>query len=173
MNKLLAAVSERWKRDYFYLILMGLVVIIFSFQEVGLDYTTGVDPSLKWLYNHLFNTGLDAGKGIVFPHGPLAFLMYPLAANFILSVIVTVLLQIIFMIQLYHLLGGQNWQVKILTFVLAWLIFSISNFNQLILSNIATGYLLFFSKETNISKYLGLVLTAIAFYVKAYVAIFA
>lgn len=153
------------------LLIMALIIAIFSFPEIGLDFDIGIDPPLKWLYNHLFSSDLSLGKDIIFPHGPLAFFMYPLAENFILSVIVTIILQVAFVVQLFHLIDAKKWQEWLLTAVLAWIIFSLSNFNQLVISNISVAYLLYFRNEKQFLKYWGLVLTAFAFYVKAYVAI--
>ena len=153
------------------LIIMALIIAVFSFPEISLDFDIGIDPPLKWLYNHLFSSDLSLGRDIIFPHGPLAFFMYPLADNFILSVIVTLILQVAFVFQLFHLIDAEKWQEWLLTAVLAWFIFSLSNFNQLILSNISIAYLLFLRNETQLPKFWGIVLTAFAFYVKAYVAI--
>ena len=97
--------------------------------------------------------------------------MYPLADNFILSLAVTILLQVTFVFLLFYLWGERKWQYWLLTAVLAWFIFSISNFNQLIISNVSAAYLLYLKNKKNTPKYWGLVLTAFAFYVKAYVAI--
>lgn len=155
------------------LFFMALIIAIFSFPEIELTYNIGIDPPLKWLYNHLFSEGLLAGRDIIFPHGPLAFFMYPLAENFILSIAVTILLQIVFVFQLYKLFDKNKWQYWLLTAVLAWFIFSLSNFNQLIISNISAAYLLYLKNSKPLPKYWGLVLTAFAIYIKAYVAIIA
>ncbi|MBW8325794.1 MAG: hypothetical protein K0M50_13595 [Prolixibacteraceae bacterium] len=82
-------------------------------------------------------------------------------------------MQTVFVFHLFSLLGKEKWQYWILTAVSSWLIFSLSNFNQLILSNISVAFLLFLSNKKPAPKYFGLVLTAFAFYIKAYVAIIA
>ena len=78
----------REKKKYISLFVLALFVVIFSFPEIDFGFDIGIDPPLKWLYNHLFSAGLLAGKSIVFPHGPLAFFMYPLAQNFLLATFV-------------------------------------------------------------------------------------
>lgn len=164
----------KWEKSkYVTLLLMALLISILSFPEIELDYNIGIDPPLKWLFNHLFSDSLKVGREIIFPHGPLAFLMYPLGDNFGLSAIVTIILQTVFVFQLFSLFGEEKWQYWILTAVSSWLIFSLSNFNQLILSNISVAFLLFLNDKKQGPKYLGLVLTAFAFYIKAYVAIIA
>ncbi len=173
MKKLVTNLIIRRKSKYTGLLIMALVVAIFSFPGIELDYNIGIDPPLKWLYNQLFSNGLLPGQGIIFPHGPLAFFMYPLADNFILSAIVTMLLQVIFVIQLFSLFDEEKWYYWLLTAALAWFIFSLSNFNQLVILNISAAYLLYLKNEKPLPKFWGFALTAFAFYVKAYVAIIA
>jgi hypothetical protein len=164
----------KWEKSKFItLLLMALFVAILSFPEIDFNYDVGIDPPLKWLYNHLFSERLTIGREIIFPHGPLAFFMYPLADNFVLSTLITIFLQTVFVFQLFSLFGNEKWQYWILTAVFSWFIFSLSNFNQLILSNISVAFLLFLNNKKQAPKYFGLVLVAFAFYVKAYVAIVA
>lgn len=161
----------REKKKYASLFLMALAIVVFSFPEIDFGFDIGIDPPLKWLYNHLFSTGLLAGKNIIFPHGPLAFFMYPLADNFALATIVTIVLQVVFVFQLFNLVGATKKQDWLITAALAWFIFSISNFNQLVISNVSIAYLLFLKDDKPVNKYWGFLLTAFAFYVKAWVAI--
>ncbi len=164
----------KWEKcKYIGLLLMALLIAILSFPEIELDYDVGIDPPLKWLFNHLFSERLTIGREIIFPHEPLAFFMYPLADNFVLSALVTMLLQIAFAFQLFSLFGKEKWQYWMLTAVTSWFIFSFSNFNQLVLSNISVAFLLYLNDKKQAPKYFGLVLTAFAFYIKAYVAIVA
>jgi len=171
MKNLIPESVFRDKNKYAGLFFMALVIAIFSFPEVDLGYDIGIDPPLKWLYNYLFATGLSAGKSIIFPHGPLAFFMYPLAENFMLAVLVTFILQVVFVFQLFSLVGGDKKYRWLLTAVLSWFIFSISNFNQLVISNVSVACLLFLKNGKLSYKYWGILLTAFAFYVKAWVAI--
>ena len=161
----------REKKKYSYLFLLALVIVIFSFPEIDLGYDIGIDPPLKWLYNYLFANGLNAGKNIIFPHGPLAFFMYPLASNFLLATLVTIVLQMVFVFQLFQLLDANKKLDWLITAVLAWFVFSLSNFNQLVISNVSIAYLLFLKDGKPANKYWGLALTVLAFYVKAWVAI--
>jgi hypothetical protein len=153
------------------ILLLALLVSVFSFPEINLQYTVGIDPPLKWLFNHLFSTGMGEGRGIIFPHGPLAFLMYPLAPNFVVALFVTVVLQIAFVVLLFELFGRHSVVFWLLTAVVSWFVFALTDFNQLILSNIFLAYLLYFKNGKKAYKYWGFVLMALAFYVKAYVAI--
>jgi hypothetical protein len=158
-------------RKFVPILIAAIVVSIFSFPELDFEYSTGVDPPLKWLFNKMFTTDLSLGEKIIFPHGPLAFLMYPLAENFIIATIVTISLQVVFTILLFRLFNKNQIGFVILAAAISWFIISISNFNQLILSNVLLAYLLDFKSANNRYKYWGFLLTSTAFYVKAYVAI--
>lgn len=59
------------------LITVALMLTVLTFPAIDLAVTDGVDGSLGWAFNHLFHTGLAQAAYITFPHGPLAFLMYP------------------------------------------------------------------------------------------------
>jgi hypothetical protein len=74
-------------------LLLALLVIAGTFPENNWSYSTGIDPPLFWVFNHLFETGLNLGRHIVFPHGPLAFFMYPLSNNILLATLVIALLK--------------------------------------------------------------------------------
>jgi hypothetical protein len=60
-------------------VLGAALLCILSFPRVDLDTGLSVDNALAWAFNHLFTTGLEQGAHIVFPHGPLAFILYPQA----------------------------------------------------------------------------------------------
>ncbi|MBK9762840.1 MAG: hypothetical protein IPO87_05630 [Flavobacteriales bacterium] len=57
----------------------AFLLIILVFPRFDIVSAVGVDNSLAWAFNHFFSTGLDQASHIIFPHGPLAFLMYPQA----------------------------------------------------------------------------------------------
>lgn len=60
--------------------MLGAVLLtILTFPRIDPDTGLGVDNALAWAFNHLFSTGLEQGAHIVFPHGPLAFILYPQA----------------------------------------------------------------------------------------------
>ncbi len=60
-------------------LLYTAVLVVLTFPRYDLVTDVGVDNSLAWAFNHLFATGLEQGAHLIFPHGPLAFLMYPQA----------------------------------------------------------------------------------------------
>lgn len=57
---------------------LAVGLALFTLPEVEPVFGIGVDHSLTWAFNHLFAYNRQALNGLSFPHGPLAFLMYPL-----------------------------------------------------------------------------------------------
>nr|MBP6642665.1 hypothetical protein [Flavobacteriales bacterium] len=66
-------------RSIAYRLAGAFLLIILVFPRFDIVSAVGVDNSLAWAFNHFFSTGLDQASHIIFPHGPLAFLMYPQA----------------------------------------------------------------------------------------------
>ncbi|HRH68434.1 MAG TPA: hypothetical protein PLB89_02900 [Flavobacteriales bacterium] len=66
-------------RDTAFRLLATALLVVLTFPRLDVVSDVGVDNSLAWAFNHLFTTGLDQAAHLVFPHGPLAFIMYPQA----------------------------------------------------------------------------------------------
>lgn len=60
-------------------LLAAVLLCILTFPRIDPETGLSVDGALAWAFNHLFATGLHQGAHIIFPHGPLAFLLYPQA----------------------------------------------------------------------------------------------
>ncbi len=153
-------------------LMLAVLVVIGTFPENVWSYSIGIDPPLFWVFNHLFETGLNAGRHIIFPHGPLAFFMYPLSENILLATLVSSVLKGLLVFNVFFLFNHSKTQAKWLAaFLFAWLISMIADFNHLVLANIILFYCNYFQTENKAYKFSAFILTAFAFYVKAYVAI--
>jgi hypothetical protein len=152
-------------------LIIGLFVVIVTFPENNWSFTTGIDSPLSWVFNCFFEHGLNIGKHIIFPHGPLAFFMYPLQPNILIATFITSLLKLLLTLNLLKLVDERGRIKWILAFVIAYLFSIIADFNSLILINIILLYLIFFLTENRFPKLLAFLLTAFAFYVKSDVAI--
>ena len=58
---------------------LALVLAVLNCPTFGLVYWPGIDGSLPWVFNFFANGNYLLGKETLFPHGPLAFLLYPLS----------------------------------------------------------------------------------------------
>jgi hypothetical protein len=151
---------------------ISLLVIIGTFPDSDWSYSTGIDPPLSWLFNYLFEHKSSLGKEIIFPHGPLAFFMYPLPDNILLSILATSLLKVLLVFNIYWLWTDERKIIKwIIITVVAYGCSILINFNSLILINILLLYCNYFNSKKNILKYIAFFLTALALFIKAYVAI--
>lgn len=166
------SVDKNLIKEFLKFILVGFLLIICTFPNPVWVYSVGIDPPLSWVFNYLFENGLTIGKHIVFPHGPLAFFMYPLTENILLSTIVDSILKLLLFYNLLLLLSKKSEQTKwLLSFAVAYFISIIAGFNQLILANLILLYCNAYPREIIKLRYIAYFLTAFAFYVKAYVAI--
>jgi hypothetical protein len=153
-------------------LLISLLVIIGTFPANDWSFTVGVDPPLTWVFNYLFSNGLNIGRHFIFPHGPLAFFMYPLQENILLSTLVTSILKALLVFNFFWLFTGTNNQAKWLAlFIFAYIFSMISDFNHLILANIVLLYCNYSVSNKRVYKLTAFLLTAFAFYIKAYLAI--
>ncbi len=165
-------VSERYNPQINLIsrILIALLLILISFRPPDLAFSIGIDSPLRWVFNYLFETGLGQGIHIIFPHGPLVFFSYPMHANLLVAYIVTGLLQFGMIFGLFELCRTYNKKDALLPILLSVVLLNLLGFLLLILVNIIILYLNYFNNEKNYYKYLGLILTVFACYVKAYVA---
>ncbi len=153
-------------------ILLGLILSIITFPNLDWTFSTGIDPSLVWVFNHLGSTSISNGHTIIFPHGPLAFFMYPLPENIILVMLTVAVLKTLL---LYGLHETVNWDKEnntiLFPFIVAYVISIIAPFNHLLLSSLLLMLVCFYSSDNHIYKYVALVLVVFAFFVKSYVGI--
>lgn len=77
--------------EYLNVSLLAIFAILIAFPKPDLDITIGIDSPLAWVFNYLFDNELIKGKNIIFPHGPLAFFMYPKGDNYFFGLSVKLL----------------------------------------------------------------------------------
>lgn len=152
-------------------IAIGLLVVVGTFPENDWSFSIGIDPPLSWVYNHLYAQGLKLGMHIIFPHGPLAFFMYPLPENIVLVTLVTSILKIFLVFNIFQITDRDSGNRWLITLIFAYLFSVVSIFNHLILANILLFYLNYYNREKWTYKLGAFILTAFAFYIRSYVAI--
>lgn len=59
-------------------ILLSLALAVIGFPNLVSQYDLTIDPQIHWVFNSLFQENFLATQNIIFPHGPLSFLEYPL-----------------------------------------------------------------------------------------------
>lgn len=131
----------------------------------------GIDPPLQWVYDHLFISDFELARDLRFPHGPLAFFMYPLKDTLFIVVLTTLLLKLYigYLVLTTHI--GKTWKEWFLAFVILYLLYIASQFNQLLIISVLLSYQRFWKSKKWVHLFAGLLLTAVAIYVKSYVGI--
>ena len=163
-------------KDYklaFYLV-FSLLALVIAWPDFGPYYEPGIDGSIVWVFNHLFASGLEAGKHIVFPHGPLAFVMYPVPFEYNLEIALSfrLLLSLLLVYHSYRLARDQSY-FWFYGPVLIWLMLSLANLQLLLLLVLASALLSLLQGRSLAGISLSLALVALALFIKSYVGILA
>ena len=82
-----------WKSTYVSWML-SIALACLSLPPYQLIYGPNIDDSLHWAYNYFACGHFGLVQQVTFPHGPLAFILYPLALekNFIIALGVQLIL---------------------------------------------------------------------------------
>lgn len=159
--------------EYTKLLFISILLIAITFPEYSFSFGRGIDPPLAWLFNFLFNGNLNLGRDIVFPHGPLAFITYPIYYNALVGIAVKTMLQIVFLYNLFKVVEGFDGSKWLLFFGAGFFLLKIYSVSLLILSTVLIGYLNFIHSKKLHYKLVAIVIACLAFYVKANLAIIA
>jgi hypothetical protein len=171
MVKMITKVLKSYLPNYLIFFVLWILILIGTFPSNDWTFSTGIDPPLFWVFNYLFDDGLSIGKGIIFPHGPLAFFMYPLQENIIISTIITSFLKGGIILNIYWLIEASKVKKWVTTFLLAYFISIISGFNHLVLCSLLLLYCNSYKSKILVFKYFAILITSFALFVKAYVGI--
>jgi hypothetical protein len=159
--------------DMLKILSMGLILVIITFPFLDFSFDIGIDPPLAWAFNYLFDHDLKLGQHIIFPHGPLAFLMYPTYNNALVGMLVNILVQIILVYSIAVLLKKYKNTRWLILFVISFFLLKQLPLNHLILLIILCSFLNYFETGKTHFKIIAILLTAFSIYIKAYVAIIA
>lgn len=159
--------------DWFKL-LLAPVVILLALLTLPIYETAlipGIDPPLQWVFDQFYVSGFDNARHLHFPHGPLAFFMYPLSNSLPLVVTVTIMLKLYIAHLMFNMQFAKDWKEWFLTVVLLYVAFIVAQFNQLLILSVLLSYLLHYKSSRWVYLFMGLLLTVFAIYVKSYVGI--
>ncbi len=69
---------RNWFFSDYKILILSLVISVITFPSYDLYYLPGIDGPLPWVFNYFADGHFKLGQNVLFPHGPLAFLLYPL-----------------------------------------------------------------------------------------------
>src|SRR4051812_21879228 len=68
-------------KDHFKILILSFLLACNSIPNYALTYVPGVDGPLPWVYNYFADGHYNKCMNLLFPHGPFAFMLYPLAVG--------------------------------------------------------------------------------------------
>src|SRR5580765_5831149 len=126
-------------------LVLGGILIACTFPDFNPVYSSGLDPPLAWVFNHIFFTDNQLGRDFIFPHGPLSFWLYPLPMGhsiFIAQRIYT-LLKFIFFFQVAWLYRLKQPGSLALAFLMVYAAFLLFEIQFVMLGVIVSGFSLY------------------------------
>jgi hypothetical protein len=136
-------------------------------------FANGIDPPLAWVFNFLIRGNSALGKEIIFPHGPLAFLMYPLpvGSNLWIAVAVHLSARIFMAYCLLKLATRKPLGYMVFALVSSFVLLAVNDLLLTLIQIIILCYLNFFERRNVTWLIPALILTPLALYIKAFVGI--
>jgi hypothetical protein len=164
---------QHYKARAFQHSILSAIIVYTAFPDFDLLYSTGVDGPLPWVFNYLFDGRLATGKDIVFPHGPLAFLLYPvpLGSNLAIATLFYTLVQFLFCMLAFSLYRPKEDTAWLTPFLLLLLLMHLLDIQLLLIGTIASLYLLTLRVNKSYGAYTALALSSLAVFIKSYVGI--
>lgn len=161
-----------FQTDSLNLVLRIILCFVITFPGFDFSFSWGIDPSLRFLFHHLQSEGLEMTREMIFPYGPLTFIMYPLFSNPWPALIVRMLIHVTIPLLLFTLPSESSLLKNIFSFFTALIILWLNTFHGLLTVLI----LLLFLHSLNGKKvygYLAVLLSSFAVFIKINAAIMA
>jgi hypothetical protein len=161
------------KTNTILLITIALIPAFVFFPFPDSVFSNGIDPPLAWVFNFLIQGNSENGKHIIFPHGPLAFLMYPLPGNpsFWIAVSIHLILRFFLAYSLLKLATRKHFSIMIFALVSTFILLALNDSLLTIVQIIILCYLNYFERRNVTWLIPALIITPIALYIKAFVGI--
>lgn len=151
----------------------SVVAAILTFPFPVSVFANGIDPPLAWVFNFLINGHIELSKEIVFPHGPLAFIMYPLTMgpNFWIAISIHLVLRITMAFALIKLTTNKPAAFTVMAFISAIVLLAFNDILLTALELVILCYLNFFERRNVWWLIPALILTPVFLFVKAFLGI--
>jgi hypothetical protein len=156
-----------------WLVLISVIIALLTFPRLNPVYANGIDPPLSWVFNYLIRGKLMLGKDIIFPHGPLAFIMYPLTmgANLWVAFAVSFLVRVGFVYSLVSLKTCFSKFQLINAVVFSFVLLALFDVLLVIIGLVIMGYLNYLKSREAGWLLVSFALSVCAIYIKAFVGI--
>ncbi|MBK7214207.1 MAG: hypothetical protein IPH88_13100 [Bacteroidales bacterium] len=156
-----------------WLVILAVLTSVLTFPVYAPVFSNGIDPPLSWVFNYLINGNIALGKDIIFPHGPLAFLMYPLSIgnNYPIALLVHFSLRFLLAYSILRI-NDDSSAAKVTLKALASVLLLASLDILLVITGIVISGSYQYLKSRKVAWLLAaLILTSFALFIKAFVGI--
>ncbi len=154
-------------------IILAVVLGAILFPDTLSRYNLMIDPQIHWVFNSLWIDNFAATQKIIFPHGPLSFLEFPLAIgnNLLSANVFRLVLLIIFFYSLASFCRLALDKKSFITLIAMFLFGQFLDFESLLAANVLLLVLLFdrYNKLYYLLSAMGLALISI--YIKISIGI--
>lgn len=149
-----------------------LLLVVATFPVMDWTYGPGDDASLYWVFNSLPGAGYREAARFLFPHGPLAWLMYPLPDQAVETMLFLALVKAALFTGLWLATGAEaSWWRRLMAVAAAFLMMMHSRLEFMLTANVLTWTWLGVRRESRWPMHVVVALVVLAFHVKAAVGI--
>ncbi len=150
-----------------------LLLLMLCFPNFDPVYNRGMDGTMPWVFNYLFDGHLPLGRPIIFPHGPLAFFLYPVpfGHNLEWAILLWLLLATWFSFNIFALLKARAPWPCLLALLFSWYFLSAFNLQLLIIGVLLSSFLRAFDHQHYRPAAAAILLGSLALFIKSYVGI--
>ncbi len=154
-------------------VVLSILLLVITFPVIRPGFNLQIDPQIHWVFNYLFQNNFTETQHLIFPHGSLTFINFPLAMgdNLFWGSLIQALLRFGFIFTFLHLgniIQPKRWWLHI---VFAFVLLEFMELDFIISAMVAN--LLFLNHQTNKVSWLILVfvLATLGFYIKMSIGI--
>lgn len=168
IQTMLMAWKEGFSRDSRYWVLSALIACICC-PAYNLIYASGIDESLFWTFNYFADGHFDDARDVIFPHGPLAFLLYPVTIgnNIVVAIVVHLSSAFLFSLNLFRLhRSGETTNPAFVTLIAVFLLSFLDL--QMILVGLTITHILIHSLNGKHHLTVAIFLSVLNLFIKTY-----
>ena len=160
----------KWLKANYGLLILSLILSCICFPKYELFYSSGIDEPLPWVFNYFADGHYALGIHTLFPHGPLAFLLYPLILgnNLIAAIIIQLICSVLLCMCLFKIQAHKSKKQYTFVTIIILLIISIAGIQLQLICLSACFIVLFKLSGKKINLFFALFFCVFNLFIKSY-----
>ena len=152
---------------------VAFILLVTTFPVIRPGISLQIDPQIHWVFNYLWQLDFGETQNLIFPHGPLTFINFPLAMgdNLFWGVLIQTILRLCFIYTFLHLSSWTNAQKWWLHAVIAFFLLEFMELDFIIAATVANLLFLHYYTQKNSWFFLSLFFATLGFYIKMSIGI--